>query len=100
MGRAAIRIAPGAIHHDCLSSVVLLEIDAASITVLEFKRDAPRSIHVDRVARGFEASQSMKIEARDVHFLRHRRGIQAIQTTKHPFMHFRIDLRGSSLLPK
>jgi hypothetical protein len=57
-------------------------------------------IHVDRVARGFEASQSMKIEARDVHFLRHRRGIQAIQTTKHPFMHFRIDLRGSSLLPK
>jgi hypothetical protein len=55
---------------------------------------------MDRIARGFEASQSMKIKAGDVHFLRHRSGIQAIQTAKDTFMHFRINLRRSSLLPK
>jgi hypothetical protein len=54
---------------------------------------------MNRIARGFEASQSMKIKAGDVHFLRRRRGIQAIQTTKDTFVHFRIDLRRSSLLP-
>jgi hypothetical protein len=50
--------------HDCLSSMILLEVNAAGITVLEFKRDAPRPIHMDRIARGFEASQSMKIKRR------------------------------------
>jgi hypothetical protein len=42
----------------------------------------------------------MEIKAGDVHFYWRRRGIQTIQTTKHTFMHFRIDLRRSSLLPK
>jgi len=55
---------------------------------------------MDRIARGFEASQSMKIKAGNVHFLRRRRSIQAIQTTKDTLMHFRIDLRRSPLLPK
>src|SRR5262249_5797785 len=63
MGRAAIWIALSAIDHDRLSSVVLFEVNPAGIAVLEFKRDAPRPIHMDRIARGFEASQSMKIKA-------------------------------------
>ena len=100
MGRAAIWIALGDMSHDCLSSVILFEIDPAGVTVLELKPDAPRPIHMDRIARWFEASQSMKIKAGDVHFLRHRRRIQAIKTTKDTFMHVRIDLRRSSLLPK
>src|SRR5215470_12409518 len=100
MGRTAIWIALGYMSHDCLSSVILFEIDPAGVAVLEFKGDAPRPIHMDRIAHGFEASQSMKIQAGDVHFLRHRSGIQAIQTTKDTFMHFRVDLRRSSLLPK
>src|SRR5262244_3242706 len=100
MGRAAIRIAPSAIDHDGLSSVILFELNPTGIAVLEFKRDAPRPIHMDRIARGFEASQRMKIKAGDVHFLRCSRSIQAIQTTKNTFMHFRIDLRRSPLLPK
>jgi hypothetical protein len=70
----------------------LFEVNAAGIAVLEFKRDAPRPIHMDRIARGFEASQSMKIKPGDVHFLPHRRGIQAVQTTQDTFMYFRIDL--------
>src|SRR4029079_15080009 len=100
MGRAAIWIALSTIGHDCLSSVILFEVNPAGVAVLEFKRDAPRPIHMDRIAHGFESPQGMKIKAWDVHFLWHRRGIQAIETTNDTFMHLRIDLRRSSLLPK
>jgi hypothetical protein len=54
--------------------VISLEVNAAGIATLEFKRDAPRPIHMDRIERGFEASQSMKIKPGDVHFLRHPSG--------------------------
>src|SRR3974390_2975319 len=100
MGRAAIWIALSAIDHDCLSSVILLEVNSAGFAVHELKRNAPRPIHMDRIACGFEASQSMKVKAGDVHFLRRSRGIQTIQTTEDTFMHFCIDLRRSPLLPK
>src|SRR5712691_5880223 len=86
--------------HDGLSSVILFEVDPAGVAVLEFKRDAPRPIHVDRIARRPEASQRMKIKTGDVHFLRRCSGIEAIQTTKDARMHLRVDLRRSSLLPK
>jgi hypothetical protein len=35
----------------------LFEVDATGITVFEFKRDTTRSIHMDRIAGRFEASQ-------------------------------------------
>ena len=50
--------------------MVLLEIDPASVAVFEFKRDAPRSVDVNRIALWIEAMQRMKVEAWDVHFLR------------------------------
>jgi hypothetical protein len=100
MGRAAIRIAPSDASHGRLSSVILFEVDPAGVAILEFERNATRPIHVDRIARGIEASQSMEIKAGDVHFLGRRHGIQTIQTTEDACMHFRIDLRRSSLLPK
>src|SRR3954463_13658671 len=83
-----------------VSSVILFEVDPAGVAVLEFKRDAPWSVDVDRIARGPEAFQRMVIKAGDVHVLWHRRSIQAIQTAKDSCMHFRIDLRRSSPLPK
>jgi len=43
--------------------MILFEVNPASIAVLEFKRDAPRPIRMDRIARGVEASQGMKIKA-------------------------------------
>lgn len=49
--------------------MVLLEIDTAGLAVFEFKRDAPWSIDVDRIALRIEPLQGMKVEARDVHFL-------------------------------
>jgi hypothetical protein len=42
----------------------------------------------------------MEIKAWDIHFLGHCSGIQAIQTTKDPRVHFRVDFRCSLLLPK
>lgn len=65
-----------------VSSVILFEVNPAGVAVLEFEGDAPWSVHVDRIARRSEAPQSMEIKARDDHFRWHRRGIQAIQTTK------------------
>src|SRR5579872_3145340 len=47
MGRTAISIALGDMSHDCLSSVILFEIDSASVAVRELKRDAPWAIHMD-----------------------------------------------------
>jgi hypothetical protein len=46
MSRAAIWIALSAIDHDCLSAVILFEVNPAGIAILEFKRDAPRPIHM------------------------------------------------------
>jgi hypothetical protein len=86
--------------HDYLSSVILLEVDAASVAVLKFERDAPRSIHMDRIARWVEASQGMEIETGDVHFFRPHGDIQAIQATKNAPVHLRVDLSGPPSLPK
>jgi hypothetical protein len=50
--------------------VVLFEVDATGVIVFEFKRNAPWSIDMDRIARRFEASQGMEIKAGDIHFFR------------------------------
>jgi hypothetical protein len=100
MGWAAIGIPLSDRSHDFLSSVVLLEVDPAGVAVLEFEREAPRPIHVNRIARGLKASQSMEIKARDVHFFWYGHDIQPIETTNDALMHFRVDLRGAPLLPK
>jgi hypothetical protein len=84
----------------CLSSVILLEIYPAGVAIFKFERDAPRSIHMDRVPRGFEASQRMEIKAKDVHFFRPRGDVQAIQATQDTRMHLRVDFRSPPFLPK
>src|SRR3954466_1076623 len=86
--------------HDDVSSVILFEIDAASIAVLEFEGDAPRSVHMDRIPRRFKASQGMEIEPGGVHFLRRCGDIQAIETTKGTLLHPRVDLGRSPAFPK
>jgi hypothetical protein len=42
--------------------MVLFEIDPEGVTRLEFKRDAPRAIDVNRVAGGVEPSRRMKVK--------------------------------------
>jgi hypothetical protein len=40
---------------------MLFEVDAAGVAAFELERDAPWSIHMDRIARGFEASEGVEI---------------------------------------
>jgi hypothetical protein len=53
----------------------------AGVAIFEFKRDAPWPIHMDRITRRPEASQSMEIKTGDVHFFRPHGNVQAIQAT-------------------
>ena len=56
--------------------MILFEIDPTSIAFFEFERDAPWSIHMDRVARRFKAAQGMKIKAGDIHLFRPHDDVQ------------------------
>jgi hypothetical protein len=83
-----------------ISSVILFEVDPASVAVHEFEGNAPWSVHMDRIARRFEASQGMEIEAGKVHFVRPRDDIQAVKASKDAFIHPGVDPGGSSSFPK
>jgi hypothetical protein len=58
--------------------VILLEIDAAGIAVVELERDA-RSVYMNRISSRLKTSQRMEIKAGNVHFLWPRSDVQAIQ---------------------
>src|SRR5580704_982063 len=83
-----------------VSSVILLEVDAPGVAILECERDAPGPVHVDRIARGFETSQGMEVETGNVHFFRLRGDVPAIDATQYASMHLRVDLPRPPLLPK
>jgi hypothetical protein len=80
--------------------MILLEIDAAGIAVLEFECDAPGPIDVDRIARRIETSQGMKIETGKVHFLGSDGDIETVQPCENAFVHLRIDLRTPAFRPQ
>jgi hypothetical protein len=80
--------------------MVLFEIDATGLAVFEFEGDAPWSIDVDRIALGIEPLQGMKVEARDVHFLRSDGNVETVESRKNALMHLRIDLRTTALGPQ
>ena len=59
--------------------MILLEINADRVAGFELESDAPRTVDVNRIARGDEASQGMKIEPGEVHFLRRSGNVQWVQ---------------------
>ena len=67
---------------------------------LEFKRNAPRSIHVDRIARRLEASQGMEIKPGDVHLFGPHDDVQAVQSAEDAGMHLGVDLARAPFFPK
>src|SRR4029077_1513931 len=83
-----------------LRSVILLEIDAEGVSVLEFESDAPRSIHVDRIARWPEASQRMKVEPGNVHFRRADRRVEAVKPRENTLLHPGVDFPCPASLPQ
>jgi hypothetical protein len=80
--------------------VVLLEIDAESISRVDFEGDAPRTIDVDGVTGGNKTFQDMKIKPGKVHLLRRSCGIQAIKTDQDALVHLGIDLRRPAFRPQ
>jgi hypothetical protein len=80
--------------------VVLFEIDTARFIVLEFERDAPWSIDVDRITFWIEPLQGVKVEAWDVHFISPDSNVEAVEPRENALMHFRIDFRSLALGPR
>jgi hypothetical protein len=85
---------------DILHSVVLFEIDVEGVASFEFESDAPRSVHMDRVANRIEAGQRMKIVSRHVHLGDFDRFIDRIKTNAYALVHSLIYFRGLSGLKK
>ena len=80
--------------------MVLLEIDAESISGIELEGDAPRPVDMDRIPGRNETFQGMKIKPGKVHLLRRSRGIQPIKTDQHALVHLGVDLRRTAFRPQ
>src|SRR5882762_4963948 len=85
---------------DILHSVVLFEIDVEGVTSLEFESDAPRSVHMDRVASRIEARQRVKVVSRHVYLGDLDRFIDRIKTNAYAPVHSLIDFGGLPGLEK
>lgn len=86
------RAAVGVTAHPRLL-VILLEVQHVGVAIAELEGDAPRSVHMDRVAGRVVASQRVKVEAGQVHVLRHGSGIEGVQAPQDAAVHPRVDPR-------
>ncbi len=66
--------------------MILLKVNAKCIALDEFKRKAPWSIHMNRVADGIKTAQGMEIKSRQIHFFRAGTGIQPVKPQQNPAM--------------
>jgi hypothetical protein len=55
---------------------------------------------VDRITSWIESLQGIKIEAWNIHLLRPDGNIKTIQAHENALVHFRVDLRSSTLAPE
>ena len=85
---------------DILHSVILFEIDVEGVTSFEFESDAPRSVHMDRVASRIEARQRVKVVSRHVYLGDLDRFIDRIKTDAYALVHSLIDFGSLSSLEK
>ena len=73
--------------------MILLEIDALSVAVLELECNRPRAVHVDRVSLRIESLKTVEVEAWQVQIFSHQGSIQRVETPKNALLQPRIDLR-------
>jgi hypothetical protein len=71
--------------------VILFEIDVEGVASIEFESDAPRSVHMDRVANGIEAGHRVKVVSRHVYLGELDRFIDRIKTNPYAPVHSLID---------
>lgn len=74
MRRAYVRVT-----HRLFLLVILFEVYSESIAFAEFESDAPRAIHMDRVAFGTVTMKPMKIEAGKVEVFQRVRIVENVQ---------------------
>ena len=77
--------------------MILLEIDAGGVLLIEFKRHAPWAIHMNSVPGGIEPSECMEIEAGQFHIFRLFGTIQPVESDQEALVHLCVDLRRFAL---
>lgn len=80
--------------------MILLKIDSLRISVREPKGDAPGTTDMDGVTNWRKTLQRMKVEARDVHFVRRFGDVQSVKTSQNACMQSRVDPSCSSSGPQ
>ena len=79
-------------YNQSRASVVLFIVDTIRISILEFECDAPRSVHVNRIA-GWLSVQTVEIEAKQIHFVGVYGSVQLVEPSQDSFVHLSVDLR-------
>ena len=82
MRRATVGVAA---HYRLL--VILLEVQDIGVAIPEFEGDAPRTIHMDRVAGRVVALQAVKVETGKIHVFRRGCGVKNIQPPQNARVH-------------
>jgi hypothetical protein len=90
MRRRSRLVASHKLRHMRHRLVILLQIDPEGRSVGPFKRDAPRSIHMDRVPLRL-ATQSMEVESRLPQLIERRRCMQGVQSNDNATLQSRRD---------
>ena len=72
--------------------VILLEVQHIDVPISELIGDAPRTIHMDGIARWIMATQGVIVEAGQVHVLRGGGGIKRIRAAQDARVKPRVDL--------
>jgi len=80
--------------------MILLQVNFIGVTVSKFEGDTPWPVHVDRIARRFEASQLMEPRPGEVHVLWTPDLIEAVQQAKDASLQARIDPARPAFFPK
>jgi len=78
--------------------VILFVVHATGIPILELECDAPWPVYVNRIANWL-AMQTMKIEAKQVHFIGTHRNVELDETSQDAIVHLCIDLRRFAARP-
>lgn len=77
--RSGLRWAECSFMMSC-SLMILFKINSTGMAILEFKSDAPETIHMHTVARGPLALELVKIKAWQIHLFGPLDGIETIKT--------------------
>ena len=80
--------------------MILLQINLIGVTVSKLECDAPRPIHMDRIARRPEAPQRMELRASEAHVLRTHSLIETVEQTQDAIEPAMVDPARPALAPQ